>query len=99
MKGESNYRPVAAYSFSGNANDETGSGNHGTLLGAVLTKDRLGRADSAYSFDGVDDYIEIPQPPGLNPSQGVSLVAWILVKQEEVQALFKNDTPCVPLSS
>jgi hypothetical protein len=71
---------VAAYSFSGNANDETGSGNHGTIFGAVLTEDRLGRANSAYSFDGIDDYIEIPQHSSLNTTQGVSLVAWILVK-------------------
>ena len=50
---------VAYYPFNGNANDESGNGNNGTVLGAALTADRFGNASSAYSFDGVDDYIEI----------------------------------------
>ncbi|MFH1761578.1 MAG: LamG-like jellyroll fold domain-containing protein [bacterium] len=48
---------IAYYPFNGNANDESGYGNHGTVNGATLTTDRLGIANSAYSFDGVDDYI------------------------------------------
>jgi hypothetical protein len=50
--------PIASYSFSGNANDAVGS-NHGTVNGASLTTDRFGNANSAYSFDGVDDFIGI----------------------------------------
>ncbi|UCH63397.1 MAG: T9SS type A sorting domain-containing protein [Fidelibacterota bacterium] len=49
---------VAYYPFNGNANDESGKGNDGTVNGAILTADRFGKANSAYSFDGVDDYIE-----------------------------------------
>ena len=48
--------PVAYYPFTGNANDAAGT-NHGTVNGAVLTTDRFGNANSAYSFDGVDDFI------------------------------------------
>src|SRR3990170_4735591 len=48
---------VAFYPFNGNANDESGNGNNGVVNGATLTTDRLGKADSAYSFDGVNDYI------------------------------------------
>ena len=44
---------VAYYPFSGNANDSSGNGHHGTVNGAILTTDRLGDADHAYSFDGV----------------------------------------------
>ncbi|MBF0230346.1 MAG: hypothetical protein HQK63_12285 [Desulfamplus sp.] len=51
---------VAYYPFNGNANDESGNGNNGTVNGAVLTKDNLGNANSAYSFDGVNDYISVP---------------------------------------
>jgi len=51
---------VACYPFDGNAMDASGNGNDGTVNGATLTEDRLGNADSAYNFDGVDDYIEIP---------------------------------------
>ncbi len=33
---------VAYYPFNGNANDESGNGNNGTVDGASLTTDRLG---------------------------------------------------------
>ena len=48
---------VAYYPFNGNANDESGNGNHGTVNGATLTTDRDGNENSSYSFDGIDDYI------------------------------------------
>ncbi|MFY0690212.1 MAG: BspA family leucine-rich repeat surface protein [Cyclobacteriaceae bacterium] len=48
---------VAYYPFNGNANDESGNGNDGTVGGAVLTTDRLGLADKAYLFDGSFDSI------------------------------------------
>ena len=51
---------VAYYPFKGNANDESGNGNYGTVYGATLTTDSLGNADSAYNFDGDYDYIAIP---------------------------------------
>jgi hypothetical protein len=54
---------VAYYPFNGNANDESGNGNDGTVNGATLTTDRLGNANSAYSFDGVDDYIKVIESP------------------------------------
>lgn len=50
---------VANYPFNGNANDESGNGNNGTVNGATLTEDRFGNANSAYSFNG--DYIKIAQ--------------------------------------
>ena len=42
---------VAKYYFNGNANDESGNGNNGTVNGATLTT--FGNANKAYSFDGV----------------------------------------------
>ncbi len=48
---------VAEYRFGGNANDTGGNNHHGTVSGATLTTDRFGNANSAYSFDGVDDEI------------------------------------------
>ena len=41
---------VGYWPFCGNANDESGNGNNGTVNGATLTTDRFGNADSAYSF-------------------------------------------------
>ena len=37
----------------------SGNGNHGTVNGATLTKDRYGFVNKAYEFDGVDDWIKI----------------------------------------
>ncbi len=49
---------VAYYPFNGNANDESGNGNNGTVNGATLTADRFGNENGAYSFDGLDNYID-----------------------------------------
>jgi hypothetical protein len=53
-----NYVPtnglVGYWPFNGNANDESGNGNNGTVNGATLTTDRFGVANKAYSFDGSD---------------------------------------------
>jgi hypothetical protein len=51
---------VGWWPFSGNANDESGNGNNGTVNGATLTTDRFGNVENAYSFDGVSDYIQTP---------------------------------------
>ena len=48
---------VGWWPFNGNANDESGNGNHGTVNGATLAADRNGNAGKAYSFDGVNDGI------------------------------------------
>ena len=50
---------IADYRFNGDANDISGNGNHGTVNGATLTTDRFGNPNSAYTFDGVNDYIEL----------------------------------------
>jgi len=50
---------VAYYPFDGNADDQSGNGYQGTVYGATLTTDRFGTASSAYSFDGIDDYIAV----------------------------------------
>lgn len=49
---------VGYWPFCGNANDISGNANHGTVNGATLTSDRFGNANNAYSFDGLDDYIQ-----------------------------------------
>ena len=53
---------VAYYPFNGNANDESGNGNNGTPSGATLTTDRNGNANSAYQFNGTDNYIRLLNP-------------------------------------
>ena len=50
---------VAKYYFNGNANDESGNGNNGTVNGATLTTNRFGNANSAYNFNDTSNYIDI----------------------------------------
>ena len=50
---------MAYYPFIGNANDVTGNGHDGTIHGVVLTTDRFGNPNSAYSFNGISDYISV----------------------------------------
>jgi len=50
---------VAFYPFDGNANDVSTFGYNGTVYGATPVADRHGNPNCAYSFDGVDDYIEM----------------------------------------
>jgi hypothetical protein len=50
---------VGYWPFCGNANDESGNGNHGFVYGAVLTEDRLGNASAAYAFNGVNSFISV----------------------------------------
>jgi hypothetical protein len=58
-----NYVPtnglVGWWPFNGNANDESGNGNNGTVNGATLTADRFGNANKAYSFNGTSNYIDL----------------------------------------
>jgi hypothetical protein len=68
-----NYVPtnglVAYYPFDGNANDVSGSRNNGAVNGATLTSDRFGYENKAYSFDGINDFIQMVSsgPTGNGP--------------------------------
>jgi hypothetical protein len=68
---------VAYYPFNGNANDESGHYNHGTVHGAVLVPDIDGNADSAYSFDGDNDYILVNDSNRLDLTTAFTLSAWV----------------------
>ena len=45
---------VGWWPFNGNANDESGNGNNGTVNGATMTTDRFGVVSEAYSFGSSD---------------------------------------------
>lgn len=64
---------VGWWPFNGNANDESGNGNDGTVNGAQLTEDRFGESNSAYYFNGLS-YIETP---AINTINKLTLAAWI----------------------
>ncbi len=66
---------VAYYPFTGNANDVSGNNLNGIVNGAILTTDRYGTANSAYSFNGVNNYIQISHDTSLN-TLPISISIW-----------------------
>jgi len=78
---------IAYYPFNGNANDESGNGNNGTINGATLTTDRFGNTNCAYSFDGVNDYIDVGDIDIVDTP--ISISSWIFVsgKNGEYRAI------------
>jgi hypothetical protein len=70
---------VGYWPFNGNANDESGNNNDGTVNGAALTTDRNGNNNSAYYFDGVNDFIEVTHNSTLDFSSNdfLSVSFWI----------------------
>jgi hypothetical protein len=67
---------VVQYHFSGNANDTSGNGHDGTVYGATPTTDRFGNPNSAYSFDGIDDYVNVAYSSDFQLST-YTISAWI----------------------
>ena len=66
---------VAYYPFTGNAGDSSGNGNHGTAYDVILTIDRFGNSNQAYSFLGnTNSYIQTSKsgPSGI----GFSVSYW-----------------------
>lgn len=72
---------VGYWPFNGNANDESGNGNNGTINGATLTTDRFGNNSSAFDFDGQSNYIEVVSSNSLNVTNSYTLSVWINVSQ------------------
>lgn len=79
---------VAHYPFTGNANDASGNGHHGVVNGSTLASDRNGIANTAYQFDGVDDFIAVSHNSALN-----------LIGEFTISVWYNSDgcsTPCSP---
>jgi len=68
---------VAYYPFNGDATDASGNGNDCTVVNAVLTSDRNGKADSAYAFDGEGDYLDCGNDASLDLTGSITLSLWI----------------------
>jgi hypothetical protein len=84
---------VGWWPFNGNANDESGNGNHGVVNGATLTSDRIGNANSAYNFDGVNDFISATRNYLFNNE--ISISCWFKenATNEQVQIIGCWDNP------
>ena len=67
---------IAHYAFNGDANDQTANNLDGIVHGAALTTDRKGAANTAYHFDGLNDYIQVPHDDLLNLAADFSISLW-----------------------
>src|SRR5439155_10820417 len=61
----------------GDANDISGNNNNGTLVNG--TKFTPGMVGLGFSFDGVDDFVRIPNSPSLDiTGNAITIDAWIM---------------------
>jgi len=56
------------------ARDRSGYGNHGTIYGAARAGGKIGMA---LSFDGVDDYVNVPHSASLVPARDFTIMFWM----------------------
>jgi len=59
------------------ATDSSGSGNHGTLTDMVGNEWATGILNGALQFDGIRDYVEVPDSPSLDITEAITLAAWV----------------------
>ncbi|HLV39031.1 LamG-like jellyroll fold domain-containing protein [Xanthomarina sp.] len=87
-----NTSPVlnAYYPMNSNVMDESGFNNHGTVFGAVLTTNRFSESESAYSFDGIDDSIQIEDNNQLFLNNEFTISAWIYPEEIKTQEILRK---------
>jgi hypothetical protein len=76
----------AWYPFSGNADDESGNGNNGTVNGATLTTDRFGSINNSYQFNENTDMISISNT-NINP-QDFTISGWCKLNSPFIYTTF-----------
>lgn len=74
---------VGYWPFEGNAIDASTNANNGTVNGAALTADRFGNANSAYTFNGLDNYINVLNSNSLSPVTSISISAWVKIRSTQ----------------
>jgi Concanavalin A-like lectin/glucanases superfamily/Secretion system C-terminal sorting domain len=89
--------PVAYYPFNGNANDATGTVN-GTVNGASLTTDRSGAANTAYSFNGTGNHINLGSSNTLRPTTALTVSAWFTLENTAGSLAGRNILSCTEAS-
>jgi hypothetical protein len=68
---------IASYPFNGSADDGSGNGFNGSASGTTNASDRNGQANSAFLFDGIDEFVRVPHDAAFSPPEGIMVEAWI----------------------
>ena len=89
---------VGYWPFNGNANDESGNGNNGTVNGATLTADRFGNSGMAFNYNAFNwswgsggDYTYIPFNSSFNTSE-ITISVWF---SESSNYISNQDYPTI----
>ena len=75
------------------AYDSSGQGNTGTLQNNMATTSWVaGKSGSALSFDGVNDYVNVPDSNSLDLTTAITVSAWISLNSvaSQPRIVFKN---------
>lgn len=72
---------VGHWPLDGTAKDATPFGNDGTVINAVATTDRKGKANGAYSFNGTDARISLPTQAAITGDDLYAISVWIKPNQ------------------
>ena len=67
---------VGWWPLNGNANDQSGNGNNGTIVGATLASGQNGQPNQAYAFNGTSGRINLGNSTTLN-AKSVTYSAWV----------------------
>jgi hypothetical protein len=66
---------VAYYAFDGNVKDSSGKGNDGTVVREP--KWVTGKVGQAMDFDGMRDFVEVPDSASLDIADAITMAAWV----------------------
>lgn len=69
--------PLLLYKFNGNVLDASGNEYHGIPNGVTFVEDREGNPERAVRFDGIDDFIDLPNVTDLKPDLPVTFSFWV----------------------
>jgi hypothetical protein len=72
---------IAHYPMNGNALDASGNALHGISGGVSWINDKEGSMASSAYFDGINDYVNVPNNDLLNFQNAISIACWINIER------------------
>jgi hypothetical protein len=73
---------VICMPMNGNANDFSGNNNNGAVSGAIPCTDRFNNPNSAYCFNGINNYISVPNSISIDSIEAkdeLTIAAWCYI--------------------
>ncbi|MFK7923521.1 MAG: LamG-like jellyroll fold domain-containing protein [Bacteroidia bacterium] len=78
------------YDMDANVLDLSGNNNHAILFGPTPEMDRNGNPNSAFRFNGQNDYMIAQNQQKLQPQLPVSMSAWVYIEDYNLNNVFRN---------